>query len=68
LGAKRERARAHWRVHSPSICGERIARVTLELGGKPAAVILDDIDIETAARTLSQAECFQPEGYEDPAL
>jgi aldehyde dehydrogenase (NAD+) len=41
-----------------SICGERIARVTLELGGKSAAVILDDIDIETAARTLSQAECF----------
>ncbi|HEY1822492.1 MAG TPA: aldehyde dehydrogenase family protein, partial [Trebonia sp.] len=25
-----------------SICGERIARVTLELGGKSAAVILDD--------------------------
>ena len=41
-----------------SICGERIARCTLELGGKSAAVILDDIDIETAARTLSQAECF----------
>src|SRR5580700_1982306 len=41
-----------------SICGERIARVTLELGGKSAAVILDDADIETTARTLSQAECF----------
>jgi aldehyde dehydrogenase (NAD+) len=41
-----------------SICGERIARCTLELGGKSAAVILDDIDIETAAQTLSQAECF----------
>jgi aldehyde dehydrogenase (NAD+) len=41
-----------------SICGERIARCTLELGGKSAAVILDDIDIETAARTLSQAECL----------
>jgi aldehyde dehydrogenase (NAD+) len=41
-----------------SICGDRIARCTLELGGKSAAVILDDIDIETAARTLSQAECF----------
>ena len=41
-----------------SICGERIARVTLELGGKSAAVILDDVDIETTARTLSQAECF----------
>jgi acyl-CoA reductase-like NAD-dependent aldehyde dehydrogenase len=41
-----------------SLCGDRIARCTLELGGKSAAVILDDIDIETAARTLSQAECF----------
>jgi len=41
-----------------SICGMRIARCTLELGGKSAAVILDDMDIETAARTLSQAECF----------
>jgi acyl-CoA reductase-like NAD-dependent aldehyde dehydrogenase len=41
-----------------ALCGERIARCTLELGGKSAAVILDDMDIETAARTLSQAECF----------
>src|ERR1700733_11968338 len=41
-----------------SICGERIARVTLELGGKSAAVILDDVDIATTARTLSRAECF----------
>ncbi|HVT75437.1 MAG TPA: aldehyde dehydrogenase family protein, partial [Acidimicrobiales bacterium] len=28
-----------------SICGERIARCTLELGGKSAAVILDDMDL-----------------------
>jgi acyl-CoA reductase-like NAD-dependent aldehyde dehydrogenase len=41
-----------------SICGERIARCTLELGGKSAAVILDDMDLGTAAATLSQAECF----------
>ncbi len=41
-----------------SLCGERIARCTLELGGKSAAVILDDMDLETAARTLSKAECF----------
>ncbi|HEX4082008.1 MAG TPA: aldehyde dehydrogenase, partial [Acidimicrobiales bacterium] len=41
-----------------SICGERIARCTLELGGKSAAVILDDMDIATAAKTLSRAECF----------
>jgi len=41
-----------------SICGERIARCTLELGGKSAAVILDDMDITTAANTLARAECF----------
>ncbi len=41
-----------------SICGERIARCTLELGGKSAAVILDDADIETAAAALAQAECL----------
>src|ERR1700744_3880358 len=41
-----------------SICGERIARVTLELGGKSAAVILDDADIETTAQTLAAAECL----------
>ncbi len=36
-----------------SICGERIARCTLELGGKSAAVILDDYDLETAATTIA---------------
>jgi len=41
-----------------AICGERIARCTLELGGKSAAVILDDIDLETVARTISGAQCF----------
>ena len=41
-----------------SLCGERIARCTLELGGKSAAVILDDMDLEATASTLSQAECF----------
>jgi acyl-CoA reductase-like NAD-dependent aldehyde dehydrogenase len=41
-----------------SICGERIARCTLELGGKSAAVILDDIDIAAVAQTISAAECF----------
>ena len=40
-----------------SLCGERIARCTLELGGKSAAVVLDDIDLETAAATLAKAEC-----------
>ncbi len=36
-----------------SICGERIARCTLELGGKSPAVILDDYDIEMAAKTIA---------------
>jgi acyl-CoA reductase-like NAD-dependent aldehyde dehydrogenase len=38
-----------------SACGERIARYTLELGGKSAAVILDDYDLAKAATTLSQS-------------
>lgn len=37
-----------------SICGERIARVTLELGGKSAGVILDDMDLAEAAESVSQ--------------
>jgi acyl-CoA reductase-like NAD-dependent aldehyde dehydrogenase len=41
-----------------SICGERIARCTLELGGKSAAVILDDADLAGAAAAISGAECF----------
>src|SRR5215475_14436669 len=36
-----------------SICGERIARCTLELGGKSAAVILDDYDLGVAAKTIT---------------
>lgn len=40
-----------------SLCGERIARCTLELGGKSAAVILDDFDLEIAANTLATAGC-----------
>ena len=36
-----------------SACGERIARCTLELGGKSAAVILDDYDIAIAAATIA---------------
>jgi acyl-CoA reductase-like NAD-dependent aldehyde dehydrogenase len=41
-----------------SICGERIARYTLELGGKSAAVILDDADLTQAAMTIAGSECF----------
>jgi betaine-aldehyde dehydrogenase len=36
-----------------SICGERIARCTLELGGKSAAVVLDDYDLESVAQSIS---------------
>jgi aldehyde dehydrogenase (NAD+) len=35
-----------------SICGERIARFTLELGGKSAAVILDDYEPEKVATAM----------------
>ncbi|MDG2305546.1 MAG: aldehyde dehydrogenase [Candidatus Binatia bacterium] len=38
-----------------SICGERIARCTLELGGKSPAIILDDYDLDTAAKSLAQS-------------
>ena len=41
-----------------SICGERIARCTLKLGGKSAALILDDMDLSEAATTLARAECM----------
>ncbi|MFN8543485.1 MAG: aldehyde dehydrogenase [Candidatus Binatia bacterium] len=39
-----------------ALCGERLKRVTLELGGKSAAVILDDADLaETVAGLLPAA-------------
>jgi aldehyde dehydrogenase (NAD+) len=41
-----------------SICGERIARYTLELGGKSAAVILDDYDIDAAARSIAGSAIY----------
>jgi aldehyde dehydrogenase (NAD+) len=40
-----------------TLCGDRIARYTLELGGKSAAVVLDDVDLAATAATLSAAEC-----------
>ena len=45
-----------------SICGERIARCTLELGGKSAAVILDDYDIEKAAKTIASRRVLPDSG------
>jgi aldehyde dehydrogenase (NAD+) len=35
------------------VCGERLARYTLELGGKSAAVVLDDYDMTKAARVVA---------------
>lgn len=40
------------------IMAERIGRVSLELGGKNAAVILDDYDLEAAAQTLSATALY----------
>ncbi|MFT4262596.1 MAG: aldehyde dehydrogenase [Nocardioides sp.] len=40
-----------------SICSDRLARYTLELGGKSPAVIFDDFDLQKAAETLAAAEC-----------
>ncbi|HWJ68991.1 MAG TPA: aldehyde dehydrogenase [Sphingobium sp.] len=36
-----------------SVCGERLARCTLELGGKSAAIVLDDYDLGVAAKMLT---------------
>lgn len=41
-----------------AICGERVARCTLELGGKSPAVILDDYDLDTAAKSIAQSARF----------
>ncbi|UQO39465.1 aldehyde dehydrogenase [Burkholderia cepacia] len=38
--------------HIGAVAAERVARVTLELGGKSPAVVLDDYDVETAAKVL----------------
>lgn len=35
-----------------SICGEQLKRVSLELGGKSAAIVLDDADLENFANNL----------------
>ena len=43
--------------HIAGVAGARLARYTLELGGKSAAVILDDYDLTTAAAAIAQQEC-----------
>ncbi len=40
-----------------SICADRVARVTLELGGKSAALILKDYDVKKAAEILASSSC-----------
>jgi len=40
-----------------SLLGSRIGRYTLELGGKSAAVVLDDADIAQTAASLAGSEC-----------
>lgn len=40
------------------ILAERIGRYTLELGGKSAAVVLEDMDIAEAADSLTGGACF----------
>lgn len=35
-----------------SVCSERFVRCTLEMGGKSAAIVLDEYDLKTAANTL----------------
>ncbi|MGV9863717.1 aldehyde dehydrogenase [Rhodococcus koreensis] len=42
-----------------SLAGERIARVSLELGGKSAAIILDDADLGHVMQSLPMGGCMQ---------
>jgi aldehyde dehydrogenase (NAD+) len=44
-----------------ALCGERLRRVTLELGGKSAAILLDDVDLASALPTLLPA-CIMNNG------
>jgi len=38
-----------------TLCGEQLKRVSLELGGKSAAIILDDADIDKTVKSLKSA-------------
>jgi acyl-CoA reductase-like NAD-dependent aldehyde dehydrogenase len=40
-----------------AVCGDRIARFSLELGGKSAAIVLDDIAISDVVATLTPGMC-----------
>ena len=39
------------------VCAKNMTRATLELGGKSAALILDDYDLTLAAKTLAPTSC-----------
>jgi acyl-CoA reductase-like NAD-dependent aldehyde dehydrogenase len=41
--------------HIAALCGEQLKRVSLELGGKSAAIILDDADIAHTVKQLKMA-------------
>jgi acyl-CoA reductase-like NAD-dependent aldehyde dehydrogenase len=41
--------------HIAALCGEQLKRVSLELGGKSAAIILDDADIDHTVKSLKMA-------------
>jgi aldehyde dehydrogenase (NAD+) len=41
--------------HIAALCGEQLKRVSLELGGKSAAIILDDADINHTVKQLKMA-------------
>jgi aldehyde dehydrogenase (NAD+) len=41
--------------HIAALCGEQLKRVSLELGGKSAAIILDDADVDHTVKSLKMA-------------
>lgn len=43
--------------HIGGVMAQRVGRYTLELGGKSAAIVLDDYDVEVAAKALASASC-----------
>ncbi|MCF8571301.1 aldehyde dehydrogenase [Gordonia sp. HY002] len=42
-----------------SLVGERVAKVSLELGGKSAAIVLDDADLNSVMQSLPMGGCMQ---------
>ncbi|GAB26286.1 putative aldehyde dehydrogenase [Gordonia polyisoprenivorans NBRC 16320 = JCM 10675] len=42
-----------------SLAGDRVAKVSLELGGKSAAIILDDADLQTVMANVPMGGCMQ---------